>query len=86
MLVYLAGQGFRKALGGWLSRVPFLASVTALSNSLAELMEQQFALLRGHRVMLSTNLARLYEVEPRALVQGVKRNIARFPEDFGTKS
>lgn len=32
--------------------------------------------------MLSTNLARLYEVEPRALVQAVKRNLARFPEDF----
>jgi ORF6N domain-containing protein len=32
--------------------------------------------------MLSTNLARLYEVEPRALVQAIKRNIARFPEDF----
>jgi hypothetical protein len=48
-------------------------------------MEQQISLLRGHRVMLSTNLARLYEVEPRARVQGVKWNIARFPEDLGTK-
>ena len=49
---------------------------------MTELIEQQIFLLRGHRVMLSTNLARLYEVEPRALVQAVKRNIARFPEDF----
>jgi hypothetical protein len=32
--------------------------------------------------MLSTDLARLYEVEPRALVQAVKRNIERFPSDF----
>jgi len=32
--------------------------------------------------MLSSDLARLYKVEPRALVQAVKRNIARFPEDF----
>jgi ORF6N domain len=32
--------------------------------------------------MLSSALARLYEVEPRALVQAVKRNLARFPEDF----
>jgi len=32
--------------------------------------------------MLSTHLAELYEVEPRALVQAVKRNIERFPEDF----
>ena len=32
--------------------------------------------------MLSSSLARLCEVEPRALVQAVKRNLARFPEDF----
>ena len=32
--------------------------------------------------MLSTHLAELYEVEPRALVQAVKRNIERFPPDF----
>jgi hypothetical protein len=32
--------------------------------------------------MLSTDLAELYQVEPRVLVQAVKRNIARFPEDF----
>jgi hypothetical protein len=48
----------------------------------AELIERQILLLRGHRVMLSADLARLYEVEPRALVQAVKRNTARFPEDF----
>jgi hypothetical protein len=33
-------------------------------------------------VILSTDLARLYKVEPRALVQAVKRNINRFPRDF----
>jgi hypothetical protein len=32
--------------------------------------------------MLSTHLAELYQVEPRALVQAVKRNIERFPADF----
>jgi len=36
----------------------------------------------GDKVMLSPHLAELYEVEPRALNQAVKRNIARFPEDF----
>ncbi len=50
--------------------------------TLAELIERQIFLLRGYRVMLSADLAHLYEVEPRALVQAVKRNIARFPEDF----
>ena len=32
--------------------------------------------------MLSTELAELYGVEPRVLVQAVKRNIERFPGDF----
>jgi len=32
--------------------------------------------------MLSTDLAALYGVEPRVLVQAVKRNIERFPDDF----
>jgi len=32
--------------------------------------------------MMSSDLAQLYRVEARALVQAVKRNIARFPKDF----
>jgi len=32
--------------------------------------------------MLSMHLAELYAVEPRVLVQAVKRNIERFPPDF----
>lgn len=32
--------------------------------------------------MLDSHLAELYEVENRALIQAVKRNIDRFPEDF----
>lgn len=32
--------------------------------------------------MLTTDLAELYEVEPRALIQAVKRNGDRFPDDF----
>jgi hypothetical protein len=38
--------------------------------------------VRGHRVMLDADLATLYGVETRALVQAVKRNPRRFPEDF----
>ena len=38
--------------------------------------------IRGQRVMLDRDLAELYNVETRALNQAVKRNIARFPEDF----
>jgi phage regulator Rha-like protein len=45
-------------------------------------LEQRIFLLRGRRVMLSTHLAGMYGVEVRALVQAVKRNVERFPEDF----
>jgi hypothetical protein len=38
--------------------------------------------LRGHRVLLDSNLADLYGVATKVLVQAVKRNIQRFPEDF----
>lgn len=47
-----------------------------------ERIEQQIYFLRGHKVLISTDLATLYEVEPRVLVQAVKRNNERFPEDF----
>jgi hypothetical protein len=46
------------------------------------LIESRIFFLRGQKVMLSTRLAELYQVEPRALVQAVKRNIERFPIDF----
>jgi hypothetical protein len=48
----------------------------------AERIESRIFMLRGHKVMLSPDLADLYEVEPRALVQAVKRNSERFPADF----
>jgi len=48
----------------------------------AERIEKHIFLLRGQKVMLSTDLAELYQVEPRVLTQAVKRNIERFPSDF----
>ncbi|MEA3431507.1 MAG: ORF6N domain-containing protein [candidate division WOR-3 bacterium] len=47
-----------------------------------ERIEKRIYLFRGKKVMLSTDIADLYGVEVRALVQAVKRNIGRFPEDF----
>jgi hypothetical protein len=38
--------------------------------------------LRGQRVILDTELAALYGVTTKALNQAVKRNAARFPDDF----
>ncbi len=47
-----------------------------------ELIERRIYLIRGQKVMLDSDLAELYQVETRALVQAVKRNPNRFPEDF----
>ena len=38
--------------------------------------------IRGVKVMLDSDLAKLYGVETRALNQAVKRNIERFPNNF----
>src|SRR5258708_2821076 len=45
-------------------------------------IRRSILLVRGHRVMLSGDLAELYGVEVKVLVQAVKRNTARFPIDF----
>ena len=38
--------------------------------------------IRGQKVMLDFDLAKLYQVETKVLNQAVRRNIKRFPEDF----
>jgi hypothetical protein len=48
----------------------------------SERIERQIHLLRGHKVMLDRDLAQLYGVKAIALRQQVKRNQARFPDDF----
>jgi len=47
-----------------------------------EQIEKTIFFLRGLKVMLSPHLAELYNIETRVLVQAVKRNLERFPEDF----
>ena len=49
---------------------------------LQSLIGSRILTLREQRVMLDADLAQLYGVETRVLVQAVKRNLARFPEDF----
>ena len=46
------------------------------------LIENSILLVRGHKVILDKELARLYGVSTRTLNQAVKRNLNRFPEDF----
>ena len=47
-----------------------------------ERIERAILVVRGHKVMLDSDLAALYEVETGALNRAVKRNLDRFPEDF----
>jgi phage regulator Rha-like protein len=48
----------------------------------SEIIERKIFLLRGQKVMLDSDLASLYGVQTKVLVQAVKRNINRFPSDF----
>ena len=60
-----------------------LKSQIVTSSSIApQRVERRILSLRGQKVMLSTDLAELYKVAPKALVQAVKRNRERFPVDF----
>jgi hypothetical protein len=45
-------------------------------------IEKMIFVVRGHKVMLDSDLAELYGVETKALNQQVRRNIKRFPSDF----
>ncbi len=47
-----------------------------------KIVEGKILLIRGQKVMLDSDLAELYGVETKVLIQAVKRNINRFPEDF----
>ena len=49
---------------------------------LPEAISQKIYLIRGHKVMISTDLSILYGVATKVLLQAVKRNIERFPSDF----
>ncbi len=51
-----------------------MMELTTIKNSIRE--------IRGKRVILDYELAKMYEVETRVLKQAVRRNIDRFPEDF----
>jgi hypothetical protein len=45
-------------------------------------IESKIFIVRGQKVMVSSDLAMLYQVQPKALIQAVKRNSSRFPSDF----
>jgi hypothetical protein len=47
-----------------------------------EEIEHAILLIRGQKVMLDRDLARLYAVETKVLNRAVQRNLDRFPADF----
>lgn len=55
---------------------------TSLELIAAPAIEKRILVVRGRQVMLDEDLADLYGVETRILVQQVKRNVKRFPADF----
>jgi hypothetical protein len=57
--------------------MPRKKAVIAIEQIASRIIE-----VRGQRAMLDEDLARLYGVETRTLVQAVKRNADRFPKDF----
>lgn len=47
-----------------------------------EVDERRIFTIRGHKIMLDSDLAELYGVNKKVLNQAVRKNIKRFPEDF----
>lgn len=52
------------------------------THGLADRITKTILFIRGEKVLLDEDLAVLYGVETKALVQAVKRNEERFPADF----
>jgi ORF6N domain-containing protein len=59
-----------------------VAKKAVLQVASAPAIENRIYVIRGRQVMLDEDLADLYGVETRVLVQQVKRNAKRFPADF----
>ena len=47
-----------------------------------ELIKNSILVIRGKRVILDYELAKLYGIETKRLKESVRRNLRRFPEDF----
>ena len=56
--------------------------VTAAVVAISITIEQYILRVRGHKVMLDADLAKLYGVTTARLNEQVRRNAERFPEDF----
>ena len=63
-------------------KVPFTLQVVKKSLIPAEHIERAILVFREEKVMLDADLAALYGVPTKRLLQAVKRNLSRFPDDF----
>ncbi len=59
-----------------------MASKKQTAPVLVERIARSILILRGNKVLLDADLADMYGVETGVLIQAVKRNLERFPEDF----
>ena len=48
-----------------------------------QIIQNKIYEIRGQRVMLDRDLAEMYGVETKRIIEAVKRNLKRFPDDFG---
>ena len=62
--------------------MPARRKVVSAHQASSESISQLILMLRGQRVLLDADLALLYGVDTKVLVQAVKRNRRRFPDDF----
>jgi len=62
----------------------FLKDKKIMENQIIpdEIIMNQIYYIRGQKVMLDFDLAKLYEVETKQLKRQVRRNLDRFPDDF----
>ena len=75
-------------MGAWIERhlcrerQIIMEGKSAIRPISVDRITESILVLRGHRVLLDSDLAALYDVPTKSLLQAVKRNIDRFPEDF----
>lgn len=62
--------------------MPKRSSKTKQALAAVEPIEPAIRVIRGQRVILDSDLATIYGVTTKVLNQAIKRNPARFPEDF----
>ena len=55
---------------------------TSLESIATPAIEKQIYVIRGRQVMLDEDLTDLYGAEIKRLIERVKRNLERFPDDF----